>query len=959
MMKIKYPFQNSALDLETRINDLVDRMTISEKIGFIPTKQHGVKRLGIPPYDVGGEAAHGLVMRDGSHTTVFPQTIGMACSWNPDLLQEIGGAVGDEARAYYDLKGQKGGLTLWAPTVDLERDPRWGRTEEAYGEDPYLAGVLAGSYVRGMQGNHPFYIRSAAALKHFFANNNEEERCWCSVSIDPRNMKEYYWQSFKYIVEKYEVCCIMTAYNEINGTPAILNQDVEKVVKNEWGLPGFVVGDGDDFRQTVALHKYYNNHAESIADTLKSGVDCLPDDPDLVVNALMEALERGLLTEQDLDKAVKNIFRIRFRLGQFDLVKDNPYAKTNPRVICSDKHKKLALKAQRESIVLLKNENKFLPLDKTVQRKIAVIGPLADAVHMGWYTGYAPYKISILQGIREKLPDSEITYVNGLDYIAIKSKSLQKYMAPDVDGVLCAHKNRVSLESTYELTDWGWGRYTLKSLANGKYVTADKYLTASADQVYGWFVRELFDLQPYNTKDSLSSEYILKTWDYRNVVMDCEGRLVSGKSKTIHDDDVINIEIVKNGIEEAVKAAKAADIVILCVGNHPLINGKEEIDRPDITLPKSQQKLIRSVYNANSNMVLVLAAGYPTAVNWEDEHIPAIVYTANCCQELGRGIADVLFGDYNPAGRLNMTWYRSASQLPDIMDYDIIRGKRTYMYYEQEPLYPFGYGLSYTDFSYSKLALSPKTITDKDKIKVEFMVANTGDLAGDEVVQLYVKKTNSSRIPRPLKQLRRFKRVHLKPGQSKLIQFAIDAAELTFYDVRKEHFCVESGFYTILIGTSSADIQLADTFKIHGTEILPRDLTKKTKAENYDDYYGLYLHESKEGGTALNIKSTEGWAAYYDVKLPADADCFQARVSSSTAGGVLKLHCDSINGELLGFCRIEPTGSAQIWETVNLQVKQLIGVRDLYLRLSGDICLAWFKFSPNVFIKECDERQRF
>lgn len=944
-MNIKYPFQDPALDLETRLNDLVNRMSIPEKIGFIPTKQHGVEGLGIPPYNVGGEAAHGLVMRDGSHTTVFPQTIGMACSWNPDLLQEIGSAIGDEARAYYDIKGQKGGLTLWAPTVDLERDPRWGRTEEAYGEDPYLAGVLAGSYVRGMQGDHPFYIKCAAALKHFFANNNEQDRCWCSVSIDPRNMKEYYWQSFKYIVEKAKVCCIMTAYNEINGTPAILNIDVEKVVKKEWGLPGFVVGDGDDFRQTVALHKYYHNHAESIADTLKSGVDCLPDDPDLVINALKEALKRGLLTEHDLDKALKNIFRIRFRLGQFDPVKNNPYANSNPKVICSDKHNKLALQAQRESVVLLKNEGRFLPLDKTVRRKIAVIGPLADAVHMGWYTGYAPYKISISQGIKEKLPGCDVTYVNGLDHIAIKSRSLQKYIAPDSDGVLCAHRNEISLESTYELTDWGWGRNTLKSLVNEKYVTTDKHLTADADQVYGWFVRELYDLQPYDAKKSSSNEYILKTWDYKNVVIDCEGRLVPRKSKTVDENDVMNIEIVKNGIDEAVKAAKAADIVILCVGNHPLINGKEEIDRPDITLPESQQELIKAVHSVNSNTVLVLVAGYPTAINWENEHIPAIVYTANCCQELGRGIADVLCGDYNPAGRLNMTWYRSTSQLPDIMDYDIIRGKRTYMYDDQKPLYPFGHGLSYTDFSYSKFRLNPKTVMDKDKITVEFVVTNSGDLAGDEVVQLYVKKTNRSRIPHPFKQLRRFKKVKLIPGQSELIRFEIAAAELTFYDVRKEQFCVESGFYTILIGASSADIKLAGTFKIHGTEILPRDLTNKTKAENYDDYYGLYLHESKEGGTALSIKSDEGWAAYYDVKLPADVHCFQARVSGPITGGVLEIYCDSINGEPLGFCRIEPTGGTQIWKTVNMRVKPITGVRDLYLRLSGDVCLAWFKFS--------------
>lgn len=942
-MRIDLPFQNPELDLETRLNDLVGRLTVEEKMALIPTRQAGIERLGIKPFHIGGEAAHGLVYRDGSPTTVFPQTLGLACTWNPDLMRRIGSAVSDEARAYFYQKGQTGGLILFAPTVDLERDPRWGRTEEGYGEDPFLTSTMAGAYVEGLQGSHPFYLKAAATLKHFFANNNEANRGCCSASIDWRNMREYYWEAFRPIVERARVCGIMTAYNEINGVPAILNKKAIGEAKHEWGLPGFVVGDENDFRQIVELHRYFDNHAESIAATLKSGVDCLIDDPDLVVAALREALERRLLTEADLDRAVKNTLRVRFRLGHFDPAENNPYSGIGPKAICCEKHRELALEAQRESIVLLKNDSRLLPLDQGRIKRIAVIGPLADTVDLDWYTGFAPYKVTILDGIRRKLPECRITYCSGVSQIALKAKSAGRYVAPAADGVLRAGADQITAEAVFELNDWGWGRCTLRSLTNGKYVTTKNVLTADADQVYGWFVRELYGLEPVDAKNPETVE--MTTWDHHRVVLDDECLVPAARRKAGEGDNEgerFEVTIVKDGIAEAVRAAQEADVVILCAGNHPLINGREEIDRPDITLPPSQQQLIKAVCKANPNTVLVLVASYPVAVNWEQEHLPAIVYTTNCCQELGTGVADALFGDYNPAGRLNMTWYRSASQLPDIMDYDIIKGGRTYMYFEGEPLYPFGYGLSYTEFTYSGLEISGDRFGPDDHIQLRFTVTNTGRAAGDEVAQVYVRG-ESKRAKRPLKQLKGFRRIHLEPGESKTLEFAIPVNDLRRYDVSRERYCVEAGFYTIMVGRSSAHIELAAVVRVDGEEIPPRDLTRITRAEAYDDYDGVFLDESIEGGSAVVIGLDQGWLCFRDVKLPEDSSALELRVSSPLMGGTIELRCDHPAGTILGGCAIDATGGSQVWETFSMPIIPTGGVRDLYLVLTGDLRLAWLR----------------
>ncbi|MFP4015744.1 MAG: glycoside hydrolase family 3 C-terminal domain-containing protein [Halanaerobiales bacterium] len=936
-----FPYRNHELPLEDRVNDLLSRLTIEEKISLIPTKQAAVERLGIEAYSVGGEAAHGWVSRDGDPATVFPQPIGLACTWNPELMEKIGSVIGDEARIYNKKKNT--GLTLWAPTVDMERDPRWGRTEEAYGEDPYLTGTMATALVKGMQGDHPFYLKMASALKHFFANNNEHERCYCSVSIDPRNMREYYWEAFRPVIEDGKACCIMTSYNEINGRPAILNKDVKTVVKGKWGLPGFAVADGADFGQTVNMHHYYNNHAESIAETLKSGIDCIPDDPELIINSLREALEKELLSEEDIDNALFNIFRIRFRLGQFDPEESNPYAKISESKLCSPEHNKLALEAARESIVLLKNENNTLPLNKESPGKVAVIGPLGDVVYRDWYTGVLPYKVTPLKGIQNKLADKEVIFTDCTDLITLKSPVNNKYILPDNEDKLIAEGERKSNDTLYDFNDWGWGRYTLKSHSTGKYLTSGDGLSASADQVYGWFVRELYNFIPQR-----DGSYKLKTWDNKNVFCNSETSYLEITDQSMLSDSakfIINTE--DKGIDQAVKAAREADVAIVFVGNHPLVNGKEEIDREDITLPPAQEELVKAVYEANPNTVLVVISSYPIAINWAEENIPAILYSSHAGQETGNAIADVLFGDFNPAGRLCMTWYKSVYQLADIMDYDIIKGKRTYMYFDEDPLYPFGHGLTYTQFKYSGLEIKNRKITADGFVDISFQVKNVGSVSSDEVVQLYVNQ-EKSRVRRPGKELKRYQKISLEPGEGREISFSLAACELSFWDVTRDKFCLEKGFYKLMVGSSSSDIRLTGRIQIDGEIIPPRDLSILTEAYNYDDYQGIILDEIKEsqdpeGGTCVKFIEQNNWIAFHDIDFDKEFTSFEITAASEFDQGQIELRLDYPDGPLIGICEVAPR-EGLLWQKSTCNIEPVRGKHDLYLKTQPNIKIASFRF---------------
>ncbi|OAX48529.1 MULTISPECIES: glycoside hydrolase family 3 protein [unclassified Paenibacillus] len=960
------PYWNPDLPLEERVNDLIGRLTLDEKIDLMPQYQIAVERLGIQAYKHGTEAAHGMAWL--GEATTYPQPIGLACTWDKKLLKRIGNAIGEEARGFYKQNSTHNGLTLWAPTVDMERDPRWGRTEEAYGEDPVLAGKLTAALTQGIQGEHPFYLKAVATLKHFIANNNEVGRGETSISLDPRNLREYYLKAFEIPFKEGGAKSMMTAYNAINGVPANLSNSVIDIVKREWGMDGFVVSDAFDVTGTVRDHHYIESLQEAVARSIREGgIDSITDEAGVVTAAIRTALAEGLLSENDLDIALRNTFRVRFRLGEFDPADRNPYAGIDETAILGTGHAELALEAVQKAIVLLKNEDNILPLQVDKLNKVAVIGPLADIVYSDWYSGTMPYTVSPLKGIRDRLAEAgnngEALFTRGTDRIQLKAVSSGKYvrLGDDDKATLVADANSAKEGDVFEATDWGWDSHTIIAERNGRYLsTDDKTIQASSGRIWDWFTKEEFKLQKFTSEDNLTT---IKTWNGMPVTIgDKNGTLLVGDGQAAETANAINVggsaeirqvspgstaekfalKYVTNGIEEAAEAARDADTAIVFVGNHPLINGKETTDRPDISLPEYQEKLVQKVFEANPNTIVVVVGSYPFSFNWIQDKVPAILYTSHAGQELGNGVADALFGAINPSGRLNMTWYKSVDQLPPFMDYDIIQGGRTYQYFEGTPLYPFGHGLSYSNFQYENLRLSTDRIkAEKDStVDITCSITNTSKYLGEEVVQLYVK-SGSSRVKRPLLQLADFQKILLAPGETAEVTFHLPTDSLSFWDVTREQFCTESGVYSILLGSSSADLRLEGSIMVDGEIIPPRDLTQLTRATNYDGYDGIYLGECTEGGSAAVVSGTAGWIAFKDVELKEGVFAAEMRAAASEEG-IVEIRLDGQDGVLAGRYVILAEGTRN-WRSYTFALNGATGRHDIYFILQGPVALSWFR----------------
>lgn len=833
--KYRNPFWDNHLTIEQRIDFLLGEMKLEEKFAFLSTKHPALERVGILAFSFGGEAAHGVEARNDQYegdnvadrTTSFSQPIGMSASWDEELIEQVGEIVGMEARALFNRQ-KSGGLSRWAPTVDMERDPRWGRTEEGYGEDPLLTGKMASAYIRGMQGADKRYLRMAASVKHFYANNVEDGRIWKSSSVDPRNKHEYYLEPFRRAVTEGHAEGMMTAYNEINGVPAILNHEVNNLVKGEWGLPGHVVCDGGDMTQTVEFHHYYESHAETVAEALKAGIDCFTDDPDVVERAVREAYEKQLITETEIDQALRNSFRTKLRLGLYD-GQENPYKDIGEEYLNTDRAASLSRKMAQESGVLLKNEGGLLPLSK--DEPVALIGPVGDAWFQDWYGGEPPYRVSLKSGI-ENLLGRTVPFECGLSQVRLKQGKQYVGLDEGQKLVLTEEKGRAVI---LEVTDWGFGSMTLYVPMLKKYVSLhdDGFLRADRKAAFGWFVKEKFSLK------EKAGGICLYGWNGCGITID--GGL---QAKEKEEAAVFKAELVKNGVQEAIKLAASIGKVIVVLGCNPMINSKEEIDRTDIILPPKQEELIQEIYKVNPNVVLMLLTNYPYSINWEQEHIPAILQMSTGSQEMGNAAADLLFGAANPSGRLPLTWYRSVKDLPDINDYDIIKGKRTYQYYSGEVLYPFGYGKSYTTFSYGELEI----IQDKEDLIVSANVKNIGSCSGDEVVQVYGTRISYSRIQYPIKRLIGFRRIrNILPGEKRKVEIKIPCEELEVYDVIGRRKVLETGTYLFTLGQKGEYVKL----NISGEEIQMRKPMEYTPADHYDDYDNIVLGHAGNGKTCV------------------------------------------------------------------------------------------------------------
>jgi beta-glucosidase len=697
----QYPFQNPNLPVEARVNNILALMTPEEKISALSTNPD-VPRLGIRGSGhieglhgvayggPGGWEGHGLKPLP---TTQFPQSVGLGETWDPDLLQQAAAVEGYEARYIFQseeqfAEGRRGrhrreGIVIRSPNADLARDPRWGRSEESYGEDPYLTGTMAVAFIKGLQGNDPRYWLSASLMKHFLANSNENGRDGSSSNFDERLLREYYSVPFRMGVMEGGARAYMTAYNAYNRIPMAAQPILKDMTMHEWGFDGIICTDAGALTNMFTQHKYFADIDQATAGAIHAGINQFLDD---YREGATAAVEKKLANAAEIDENLRGVYRVMIKLGLLDPPEMVPYGniKGTAPVWDNEEHKALVRKVTQESIVLLKNSENFLPLDKSRLKSVAVIGPYADQVAIDWYSGTPPYTISALDGIRNKL---------------------------------------------------------------GKAVKVS-------------FARD-------NTDDA------------------------------------------------AVKIARSTSVAVVVVGNHPTCNagwakcplpsdGKEAIDRKSITL--EQEELVKQVLAVNRRTVVVLISSFPFAISWTQEHVPAIVHMAHNSQEEGNALADVLFGDYNPGGRLVVTWPMSLDQLPPMMDYDIRHG-RTYMYFRQQPEYPFGFGLSFTSFAYSNLRTSAEQLKSGGEITVSVDVRNTGLRAGDEVVQMYVAHVNS-KVERPIEELKGFKRIALQAGEIKTVSLPLKASTLAYWNSVRGAFEVEPDQVKIRVGSSSADIKL-------------------------------------------------------------------------------------------------------------------------------------------------------
>ena len=823
----QYPFQDPSLSVEKRVNDLLSRMTLQEKADQLLYTAPAIPRLGIPSYNWWNEALHG-VARAG-YATVFPQSVTIANSWDEGLMYNVANAISDEARAKYhefQRRGKRGiyqGLTFWSPNINIFRDPRWGRGHETYGEDPFLTSRMGYEFVSGMQGDDPKYLKTVATAKHFAVHSGPEPlRHSFNAQVSEIDLRETYLPAFRTLVVDAGVCSVMGAYNMFRDYPCCANPILYGILRNEWGFKGYIVSDCWAISDFYRFTHFAKDPAEAAAQAVKAGTDleCGVD-----YKHLTEAVERGLLTEADIDTAVKRIFKARFRLGMFDPDIMVPYAQIPFFVNCSDYNNGLSREAARESIVLLKNQNNILPLDKDT-RTIAVIGPNADNFEslIGNYNGIPKDPVTILRGITNKVtPDTKVIYAEGCDLAdgvhnltVIPPRYLQ---TPDgMEGALGEYYNNRQMDGEPAFTrvddniNFYWEnfspRYDLPDDDFGvKWTT---YLVAPESGVFylgswgssGYEIR--FEgkriISFRNEHSAFNREYKVDLEAGKKYKIEVLYRNYSGDA----DMKLLWARPRPDMTHKAVDAAKQADAVILVLGLSQRLEGEEMPikidgflggDRTSINLPSSQEELFKAVVATGKPVIVVLANGGALSVNYEQDKAAAILLAGYGGQQGGNAVADVLFGDYNPAGRLPVTYYRSVDQISAFENYDM-NGK-TYRFFTKEPLYPFGYGLSYTFFRYSNLSMPEKIISGND-IKVSVTVTNDGKLRGDEVVELYLTDEKAS-TPRPVRQLEGFKRISLDPGESKEVEFTLKPRQLSIIN-KKNKRVLEPGYFTISVG---------------------------------------------------------------------------------------------------------------------------------------------------------------
>jgi beta-glucosidase len=834
----EFPFQNTSLSFEQRVNDLVGRLTLEEKVGQMLNSAPAIKRLGIPAYDWWNEVLHG-VARTQFKVTVYPQAIGMAATFDTNSLQRMADYSAMEGRAIFNETNRLGkngaryvGLTYWTPNINIFRDPRWGRGQETYGEDPFLTAMLGKAFVHGLQGDDPKYLKAAACAKHYAVHSGPEPlRHVFNVTPTKYDLWNTYLPAFKELVVNANVAGVMCAYNAYAGQPCCGSDPLmTDILRNEWNFTGYVTSDCwaiDDFYKN---HKTHPDAASASADAVIHGtdIDCGTD----AFKSLVLAVKQGKITEKQIDVSIKRLFMIRFRLGMFDPASMVKYANAPASTLESAEHKAHSLKMAQQSIVLLKNRNNTLPLKKTL-RKVVVVGPNADnpIAVLGNYNGTPTKIVTALQGIKDKLgSNTEVVYEKAIqftnDTLLVFSDMSNQYALEGKQGFKAEYFSNKELTGKPFLTRtekdldhfWQEGEAITdqqKATDFSARYTTDFTATSTGDVTFEMDADDGYKL-------IIDGKEVINAW-LRNRFGARNYKLKTEQNKTYHivveyyqSEGKANVRLragnfIRSDFAALASRSKDADAIIYVGGISPQLEGEEMRvnypgfnggDRTSILLPAVQTELMKALHTTGKPVIFVMMTGSAIAIPWEAENIPAIVNAWYGGQSAGTAIADVLFGDYNPAGRLPLTFYKSDSDLPSFEDYSM--NNRTYRYFKGTPLYPFGYGLSYTSFAYSELKM-PETVRKGKKITVSAKVFNAGEKDGEEVVQLYISPNKSDQ--QLVRALKGFKRIFLKAGERRIVSFELSAQDFASMDNIGNPKML-TGKSTVSIGGGQPDVKI-------------------------------------------------------------------------------------------------------------------------------------------------------
>ena len=848
-------YQNTNYSFEERAVDLVSRLTLEEKESLLGNNMAPVPRLGVRQYNVWSEALHGVLSGANPSAglqgpTSYPNSVALGSSWDPQLLEREASAIADEARAIFQT-GTKG-LTFWSPVVEPIRDPRWGRTGESYGEDPFLSAVMSGAYVRGLMGSDPNYLKAVPCAKHYFANNSEFDRHVSSSNMDSRDMREFYLYPYKELIENDNLPSIMSSYNAVNHVPTSASElYIDTIARRTYGMKGYVTGDCAAIEDIYTGHYYVETAEEATAAGLKAGVDS--DCGSVYQRYAISALEKGLITMADIDRALVNVFTVRMRTGEFDPDMMVRYALYPASMVNAVRYQALAEEVATRTPVLLKDEivkgtsSRALPLDASSIKRVALIGPQADKVELGPYSGrpeessrISPYK-GITDYLAARGADVEVKLASGG---STKSKSNLLYVAyfelTKADGTVTRH-DATKYSASSEGITVGSGMGTeeqVRSIDDGSWtayndidlVNVDKITIGVNIPTEGGIIEVHVGSPDGNLISTLeatkaSGKRVGGVYGASTPMESKVNRLGYNGLQTLYlvykaaEDDEIDPSVLD--------AAKNSDVAIVFVGTDEN-TATEEADRLTLQLPGNQVNLIKAVASVNKNTIVVMQTlGCVEVEEFKHlENIPGILWTGYNGQAQGAAIAKVLFGDVNPGGKLNATWYKTVKDLPAITDYTLRGGEgkngRTLWYFTKPVSYEFGYGLSYTSFEYSNFRIDRTSITPADRVRVSVDVKNTGEYDGDEVVQIYVSTPDSpASAQRPIKRLKGFQRVTIPVGQTKTVSVDIDCNDLWFWDMDADKISYDAGRYVFEIGSSSKDIRGTVTATMTSTELKP------------------------------------------------------------------------------------------------------------------------------------------